>query len=205
MISERLMEIAFFIADYNYIVAFLAGVGGLPSRALAIISGATSSNLFVDFVLIGGIASIIGALPSYLLGSHFRNRDLLKFLKGKGKFLHVSEESYNKANRYLSQRGLLFIFVSRFIPTVKLVVPLLAGYLKYDFKYMIIIVFLATVLELAVFMFIGSRIGLNWDAIKSVIDASNNLILLLLGVGILIFIFVKRKKIFKKLSKKDRL
>jgi membrane protein DedA with SNARE-associated domain len=70
---------------------------------------------------------------------------------------------------------------------------------------MIIIVFLATVLELAVFMFIGSRIGLNWDAIKSVIDASNNLILLLLGVGILIFIFVKRKKIFKKLSKKDRL
>jgi hypothetical protein len=54
-------------------------------------------------------------------------------------------------------------------------------------------------------MFIGSRIGLNWDAIKSVIDASNNLILLLLGVGILIFIFVKRKKIFKKLSKKDRL
>lgn len=201
MISERLIEIASFVADYNYIVAFIAGVGGFPSRPIAIILGATSRDLVVDFILIGGIASIIGALPLYLLGSHFRNRDLLKFLKGKGKFLHISEESYINANRYFSEKGLLFIFVGRFLPTVKLLIPLLVGYLKYSFKNMIIIVFLATVLELGVFMFIGSRIGLNWDAIKRVIDLSNNLILSLLGIGILIFLFVKRKEIFKKFSK----
>jgi membrane protein DedA with SNARE-associated domain len=115
--------------------------------------------------------------------------------------LHISEESYINANRYFSEKGLLFIFVGRFLPTVKLLIPLLVGYLKYSFKNMIIIVFLATVLELGVFMFIGSRIGLNWDAIKRVIDLSNNLILSLLGIGILIFLFVKRKEIFKKFSK----
>ncbi|KUK77572.1 MAG: Alkaline phosphatase [candidate division WS6 bacterium 34_10] len=201
MISERLIEIASFVSYYNYIVAFIAGVGGFPSRPIAIILGATSSDLFVDFILIGGIASIIGTLPLYLLGSHFRNRDLLKFLKGKGKFLHISEESYNNASKYLSEKGLLFIFVGRFLPTVKLLIPLLVGYLKYSFKNMIIIVFLATVLELGIFMFIGSRIGLNWDAIKRVIDLSNNFILSLLGIGILIFLFVKRKEIFKKFSK----
>lgn len=159
--------------------------------------GATANGNLLGLILVGGIGGVIGATLLYLLGYHFRNKDLLKFLNGKGKFLHVSEHSYNDANKYLEKRGFLFIFLSRFIPAVKIITPILAGYLRYDFKHIPVSVFCGTVLQLFFFMFIGSRLGLSWDEIRRGMDILNNVIFVLLGTGVLVYVYVNRRKILK--------
>jgi len=198
MISEYISMVALLVAEYGYIAAFLAGFGFFPTTTLALILGATSNGNIILLVLIGGFGSIVGFSLLYLLGYYLRNKDLLQFLKGKGKILRVSEEAYNDANRYLEKRGMLFIFLSRFIPAVKIVTPILAGYLGYSFKYIPITVFLITILQLSIFMFLGLRIGLSWYAIKRIIDISNNIIFTIIGVGVLIYLYLNRKKFFKK-------
>jgi membrane protein DedA with SNARE-associated domain len=198
MISEWIKEVAFLIAEYNFLAAFLAGFGFFPTMTLSLALGATSNDNTLQLIIVGATGGVVGSILLYLLGSRFREKDLLKFLNGKGKFLHISEEAYNDANKYLEKRGVLFIFLSRFIPAVKIVTPILAGYLKYNFEYIPIAVFLGTALQLYFFMYLGSRLGLSWDEIRNVMDILNNVIFFLLGIGTLVYVYINRRKIFKK-------
>lgn len=196
MLSTWINEITLWIESLGYGGIFLAGFGFFPSNALSMTLGAVKSDSLIKLTLVGGIGGIVGSGLSYLLGYHFRDKDLLKFLNGKGKFLNISEESYNSSLKYLKRWGFVFIFFSRFIGGVRSVTPIVAGYLKYPFKVVAIAVFLGNLIHIYILVYIGSRVGVNWKDIKEVLDIFNSIIFVIVGLAILGYVWFRREKFF---------
>jgi len=196
MLSTWINEITLWIESLGYGGIFLAGFGFFPANTLAVTLGAVKRDSLLQLALVGGIGGVFGSGLSYLLGYHFRNKDILKFLNGKGKFLNISEDSYNNALEYLEKWGFVFIFFSRFIGGVRSATPIVAGYLKYSFKVVGIAVFLGNVIHLYILVYIGSRVGLNWKDIKEVLDIFNSVIFVIVGLAILGYVWFRRERFF---------
>jgi membrane protein DedA with SNARE-associated domain len=198
MITYWIKEIAHFLGDLGYWGVFISSLGLFPKELVVAVVGAINPNSLLKISIIGGLGSSIGSALTYYIGYYFRNRDILKFLNQKGKFLHISEEKYSKGERFLKKGGAPFIFFSRFLPWVRVVTVLASGYLKYNFFVVIATVFTGACAYVYVFAYIGSQVGFNWEEIKKIIDIFNNSILALTVFGILLVVYLNRKKIFRK-------
>jgi membrane protein DedA with SNARE-associated domain len=198
MISYWIKEIAHLLGDLGYWGVFISSLGLFPKEIVMAVVGAINPDSLLKIAFVGGLGASIGTVLTYHVGYYFRNKDILKFLNGKGKFLHISEEKYNKGEKFLKKGGAPFIFFSRFLPWVRVVTVLASGYLKYNFFTVLIAVFLGTSTYAYIFAYIGSKVGFNWDEIKKIIDVFNNSILGLTVIGILLVVYFNRKRIFGK-------
>ena len=198
MISYWLREIAELLGELGYWGVFISSLGLFPKEIVMSVVGAINPDSILKIAIIGGLGSAIGALPTYYIGYYFRNKDILKFLNGKGKFLHISEDKYNKGEKFVKRGGIIFVYFSRFLPWVRVVTVIASGYLKYSIFSVLIAVFLGTATYAYIFGYIGSQVGFNWDEIKRIIDIFNNSILVLTGLGIIAIVYFNRKRIFGK-------
>lgn len=196
MISELLREIAHWFQALGYWGVFISGLGIFPIEITLAMMGASNPNSLIMISLVASFAEAIGVLPTYYVGYYFRNKDLLKFLNGKGKFLHISEKSYNTGYKNFKKSGSVFIFISRFVPWIRAATSLIAGYVKFSPILLSLIVFPATFIYSYIFAYVGAEIGDNWDEIKRIIDTFNNATLALIVIGTIIYLYVNRKKIF---------
>ena len=198
MISYWIKEIAYLLGNLGYWGVFMSSFGLFPKEIVITVVGAVNPDSLFKIAIIGGLGSVVGVIPVYYIGYYFRNKDILKFLNGKGKFLHISEDKYNKGENFLKKGGIPFIYFSRFIPWIRVVVVLASGYLKYNFFSVLIAIFLGTSTYAYIFAYIGSKVGFNWEEIKKIIDIFNNSILVLTILGILLVVYLNRKRIFGK-------
>lgn len=196
VISDFLREIAQWFQTLGYWGVFLSGFGVFPIEITLAMMGANNPNSLIRISLVASLAEAIGVLPTYYVGYYFRNKDLLKFLNGKGKFLHISEKSYNTGYKNFKKTGSIYIFLSRFVPWIRAAAALIAGYVKFSPILLSLIVFPATFIYSYIFAYVGAEIGDNWDEIKRVIDTFNNATLALIIIGIGVYLYINRKKIF---------
>lgn len=196
VISDFLREIAQWFQTLGYWGVFISGLGVFPIEITLAMMGANNPNSLIRISLVASIAEAVGVLPTYYVGYYFRNKDLLKFLNGKGKFLHISEKSYNTGYKNFKKTGSIYIFLSRFVPWIRAAAALIAGYVKFSPILLSLIVFPATFIYSYAFAYVGAEIGDNWDQIKRVIDTFNNATLALIIIGGIVYLYVNRKKIF---------
>jgi membrane protein DedA with SNARE-associated domain len=200
VISELLKNIAHWFGTLGYWGVFISGFGVFPIELTIAMMGANNPNSLLKISLVAALGEAIGVLPTYFLGYYFRNKDLLRFLNGRGKFLHISEKSYNTGFNNFQKRGSIFIFISRFVPWIRVATALIAGYVKFNVFLFSLIVFPATFIYAYVFAYIGAELGDNWDQIKKIIDTFNNATLGLIIIGIIVYLYVNREKFFKRRS-----
>ena len=203
VISELLRNIAHWFGTLGYWGIFISGFGVFPIEITTSMMGANNPNSLLKISLVAAVAEAIGFLPTYLLGYYLRNKDILKFLNKNGKFLHISEKSYNTGLDTFKKKGSIYIFFSRFVPWLRTLTSLIAGYAKYNVLILsLVIIFPATFIYTYIFAYIGAELGDNWDEIKKITDTFNNATLALIIIGIIIYLYVNREKIFNGRFKK---
>lgn len=203
MISNLLREIAHWFGSLGYWGVFISGFGVFPIELTTAMMGANNPNSLIKISLVAAIAEAIGFLPTYFLGYYLRNKDILKFLNRRGRFLHISEQSYNSGFKTFKKRGSIYIFFSRFVPWLRVLTSLIAGYVKYNLLILsLMIIFPATFIYTYIFAYIGAEIGDNWGEIKKIIDTFNNVTLALIIIGLVIYLYINRERIFNGRFKK---
>jgi len=130
VVSELLREIALWFGSLGYWGVFLACLGIFPAEIVIAIVGTLKPNNLLAISAVAALGETVGAMLTYLVGFHFRNKDLFKFLNGRGKFLQVSEESYKKGQKSVIAGGSIYLFISRFVPWLRVVTVIAAGYIK---------------------------------------------------------------------------
>jgi membrane protein DedA with SNARE-associated domain len=196
VISELLKEITLWFGSLGYWGVFLACLGIFPAEIVIAMLAALKPNNLLMISAVAALGETVGAILTYVVGFHFRNRNLLGFLNGKGKFLQISEESYQKGHKSVRTGGSIYLFISRFVPWLRVVTVIVAGYLKFNILIVSVMAFVGTYIYAYVFAYIGAEIGFNWDRIKGIIDTFNNASLALIIIGIGIYVYINRKKIF---------
>ena len=202
MISDILVKLTFWMGRLGYPGVFISTVGVLPAEVVITMVAATKTDQIFQIAAVASLGEVVGALWTYAIGYYFKDKDVLGFLNGKGKWMNISEETFNKSNKYVKKHGFLYIILTRFTPGLRVAVLLVAGYLKYNVFAASVAVFIGTFIYAFGFAYLGSKIGFNWDQIKRVMDMINGG-LTILTLSVIGFLIYKNKERLLQLFRKE--
>lgn len=202
MISDILVKLTFWMGRLGYPGVFISTVGVLPAEVVITMVAATKTDQIFQIAAVASLGEVVGALWTYAIGYYFKDKDVLGFLNGKGRWMNISEKTFNKSNKYVKKRGFLYIILTRFTPGLRVAVLLVAGYLKYNVFAASVAVFIGTFIYAFGFAYLGSKIGFNWDQIKRVMDMINGG-LTILTLSVIGFLIYKNKERLLQLFRKE--
>lgn len=166
----------------------------LPGDSLLFASGAlwaaTGNNVFL-LLLLCIVAAVVGDNCNYFIGRNFS--DYLKSKKWFNKF--VSEKNIQDAENFVEKHGGKSIFLARFFPIIRTVVPFIVGAGKMNYKKFRIIDFFGGLTWCSLFIVAGYLFG----NIQQVKDNFSLVVFGIIGVSLLpLFIGVIKAKFSKK-------
>jgi membrane protein DedA with SNARE-associated domain len=202
VISDILIKLTFWMGRLGYLGVFISAVGVLPAELVITMVAATRPDQIIQIAIVASLGEVVGALWTYAIGYYFKDKDVLGFLNGKGKWMNISEDAFNKSNRYIKKHGFLYIVLTRFTPGLRVAVLLVAGYLKYNIPAACVAVFVGTFIYALGFAYLGAEIGFNWEQIKRIMDMINGG-LTILTLSIIGYLVYKNKEKLLQLFRKE--
>ncbi|HXN75505.1 MAG TPA: DedA family protein [Gemmatimonadaceae bacterium] len=135
--------------------------------------------------ILGWFGNVAGAGITYTLGRRFGSKAFLRRIEK-----YAGPDSEARIKRLHKKYGFMGLFVSRFLPGVRAIVPPLAGAMRLPaFKVMLSIAS-ASAVWFGLITFLAFRAGDNWDVVEHYLVRSGKvagliaIAIVLLGVGI---------------------
>ncbi len=166
----------------------------LPGDSLIFAAGTFAGigqlNIFILLLLII-IAAIIGDTVNYEIGKHLGR----KIVNNK-KFTLVKQENLEKADALIAKYGSLAVFIARFMPIIRTIVPFVVGMGKLNYKKFITFNALGAITWVSLFLCLGFFFG----NIPFVANHFSLIIIAIVLISILpiIYAFIKNKLNTKK-------
>ena len=130
----------------------------LPSEVIMGIAGYLvykgEMNLFVAG-LIGALGNATGSTLMYVIGSKGGRPVINKY----GKYLHITEEKFNKVENWFKKFGEKMIFLFQLLPIVRTFISLPLGILKVDFVKFRIYTFVGSFIWCTLLAYVSSLFG----------------------------------------------
>ena len=148
---------------------------------------------FYGVVVAGIIGGTIAQVFLYWIGL-FGGRP---FLEKYGKFLLLNSHHLDLSERWFTKYGSSVIFFARFIPVVRHAISIPAGIAKMSLARFTFFTVLAIIPWSVLFIFVGEKLGQNWNQIKAVAAPYVDTASIVIVVGlilILVWKYVRRLK-----------
>jgi membrane protein DedA with SNARE-associated domain len=163
-----------------------------PSESIMLFSGflvGRGALSYVGVVLASTIGTLAGALLVYWLGTRL-NDTLMRELFGRyGRFLLLSVRDYDRARQVFNRYGVWIILISRALPVVRAFIALLAGMDRMPLRTFLPVMTLGALGYNALYIYLGMRLGENWQAVLRLLDLYGDITWILLGGGLLVFVY----------------
>lgn len=163
----------------------------IPSEAVLLFGGfmTTYSELnLVLMVFFATLGSLAGAIVLYYIGKILNKRRLKKLVSGRvGKVLRLKESDVDKADYWFDTRGNKTVFFCRFIPVVRSLISIPAGMSEMVMSKFLLYTISGSFIWNTVLLFIGSKVGENWQKIEILMSKYSHIILILLIVAFILF------------------
>ena len=178
------------INQYGYLaIALLIALENIfppiPSEVILTFAGflTLNSELHILGVIVAStIGAVLGALILYLAGYLLSAERLEKILSGKvGQLLHFNDKDIAKSISFFKKHGSKAIFFP-------------AGMTHFDCKKFIVLSFLGTAIWNTILICSGHYLGASWEKILTVFDSFTTIIVILLGLTIISYYFIKLRK-----------
>ena len=161
----------------------------LPSEAILpfagyLVSVGEISNIHIASVF-GAIGCLIGSIPSYYLG-YFGGRE---FIEKYGKYFLISRKDLETADKWVEKYGDWAFFLCRMLPVVRTFISLPAGILKAKKRTFFTLTFLGSLIWSYVLVFVGIKMGENFETLKSVWHKFDAIILSIITVLGIIYVY----------------
>lgn len=117
---------------------------------------------FTGAVIAGTIGGIFAQLFLYWAGRYGGRPFLLKY----GKYVFIHEKHITMAENWFEKYGIGVVFFARFIPVVRHAISIPAGLTKMNAWVFTLYTGLAAIPWSVFFIYLGTRLGSNWDGIK---------------------------------------
>lgn len=180
----------FSIYSVFFIIAYLENIiPPIPGDLLVVFGGYLAAERIVGFanlLLLTSVASVIGFMSMYGIGSYWGYR-----IDKEGKrfwLMRIIDIKYfDKGKRWMHQWGQWAIVANRFLAGTRSVIALTAGIYRTKINYTILSCFTSSMLWNSVLLGIGWLVHENWQIIGDYLKIYGWVIL----VGILAFVIVR--------------
>lgn len=140
----------------------------LPSEIIMPFSGFLVSTGKFDFFLVGisgAVGNVIGSLAAYYLGFWGHERVVRKFIRAYGKWILLTEEELDQAEKLLHKYKDWVVLGSRVLPGIRTVISLPCGIARLPILRFIILTFFGSLVWSVSLAWIGFVLGQNWRVI----------------------------------------
>lgn len=149
------------------------------------LAGQGTVNPWAAFLVVW-LANVGGALLVYWLGRHYGTA----FFQGRLGRMLLQPHQMEQLGRFYSRHGTKVIFVSRFLPAFRAVVPIFAGTSGLGFVRTAVPIACASALWYGIIVYLGATAGRNWALVRQKIEASSQwlgmaAVVLMIGVGVI--------------------
>jgi membrane protein DedA with SNARE-associated domain len=201
-ITEFLAQyITQFMASTGYITVFIAMtmesmVLPVPSEAVMPFAGflvAEGKFTLLLVILISTLGSIVGSLISYAIGYYGEKAIIQKY----GHILLLDQDELEATEKFFNKYGEAAIFICRFIPVVRHLISIPAGFARMNIYRFCIFTVLGAGMWNAFLAYTGFYLKSNWEAVmkfSKFVDIAVILILILLLSYYIYRHISKRKK-----------
>jgi membrane protein DedA with SNARE-associated domain len=169
----------------------------IPSELIMPLAGFTVAQnkmSFVPAVLAGVIGTILGAFPWYYAGK-LVGEERLKGLADKyGKWITVSSQDIDKAQRWFARYGNKAVFFGRLVPGVRTLISLPAGMSNMPLAPFVLYSTLGTTLWVMILTFLGYVLGDNYTLVDEYLAPVSKIVLVALIVAFIVWVVRKRQK-----------
>ncbi len=167
----------------------------LPSEIILPMAGwMVSRNVFTLWgaTLAGTLGCVIGSTVAYWVGV-FGGRPLLERY---GRYVLISVQDLDAADRWFAKRGEAAIFLSRLLPVVRTFISLPAGIAEMNFGRFVLFTALGSLPWSFALVYAGKALGDNWDQVRNVLSKFDYLVVavLVLAIGWYIYHHVSRAR-----------
>lgn len=156
----------------------------LPGEAAMLLGGVLAYQGRVSLGLMifaGCVGSIVGDSIGYEIGRHLGPRLKSGWL-GRG----IGEERWERAARYLRERGGRAVFLGRFVGVLRALVPAVAGSAGMPYRAFLPANVAGGILWASAFILLGYVFGGSWKAVEHWAGRASLVLLLLVGLGVAI-------------------
>ena len=154
------------LMEYGYLgIAVGLMIEVIPSELVLAYGGymVSQGNIhFIGAVIAGTIGGTIAQIFIYLIGAYGGRPFLEKF----GKYLFIHKKHIDLAEAWFNHYGPSVIFTARFIPVVRHAISIPAGITKMSFTKFVNYTVLAVLPWSVLFVFLGMKLGNNWQEIN---------------------------------------
>ncbi len=157
--------------------------GWMVSRQVFTLWGAT---------LAGTLGCVIGSIVAYWVGV-VGGRPLLERY---GRYVLISVQDLDAADRWFAKRGEAAIFLSRMLPVVRTFISLPAGIAEMNFGRFVLYTALGSLPWSFALVYAGKSLGDNWDQVRTVLSKFDYLVAaaLVLAIGWYVYHHVSRAR-----------
>lgn len=201
MLHTLLQPLILLITDFisafgNLAVMFLMALESanipIPSEVILTYAGFLASKGQLNWhlaALAGALGCVLGGSVSYYIGLKLGRPFLIKH----GKWFLLSPHDIELAEKFLNKYGEATYFLSRLLPVVRTFIAFAVGISKGNFWRFNLYSFLGSWIWSYVLVYLGVKLGNNWETIKPYADRFSALVVL----GILIGIVWHVRRVFK--------
>ncbi|MDL5057048.1 DedA family protein [Geitlerinema calcuttense] len=168
----------------------------IPSELIMPLAGFTVAQGQMNFtlaVLAGLAGTLLGALPWYYVGYAFGEERIKQFVDRYGRWLTLSSQDIEKANRWFDRNGKKAVLTGRLVPGVRTLISLPAGLNRMPFIPFLFYTSLGSVVWIGLLTFAGYALGNNYALVERYIGPLSKIILLALVIFV-VFWIVKRQR-----------
>jgi membrane protein DedA with SNARE-associated domain len=162
----------------------------IPSELIMPLAGFTVAQgkmAFVPALAAGVIGTMLGALPWYYLGCYLGEDRLKNWLNRYGRWLGISGEEIEKAQRWFYRHGNKAVFFGRFVPGIRTLISLPAGFSEMRFSQFLIYSTLGTLGWTFLLTYAGYLLGNNYQLVEKYVGPISKVALGLVFVGFVVW------------------
>ncbi len=201
MIDLLITKVFEILVRYGNWGVFISAIGIFPTEIVMAILAASKEYSLWSIAFASAAGEFVGAFPTYLVGKIFSGKNINKWLNGRGKFLGINDDSFAKSTKQIVKHGHVYIFLSRFVPYLRVVSGVASGFLEINAFFFSASVFLGSYVYSLLIAYMGLSVGGDLESIKKYVHLFNKWILVAIILYFVIKISIKyRKKIFKYLK-----
>lgn len=166
----------------------------LPSEIIMPFSGylvSTGQFSLIWVAVAGAIGNVIGSLVAYGLGYWGHERVVRRFIRKYGKWILLTEEELDKAEKLLHKYKDLVVVGSRVLPGIRTVISLPCGIAKLPLTRFIVLTFVGSFIWSYFLAWVGLKMGENWDTLGPIFHKAD-IFIILAFVGVVGFYIYKK-------------
>lgn len=166
----------------------------LPSEIIMPFSGFLASTGRFDLnlvALMGAVGNVLGSLVAYGIGYWGHERLVRRFVRRWGKWILLTEEELEKAEKLLHRYKDWVVLGSRVLPGIRTVISLPCGIAKLPLLRFIVLTFFGSLIWSYFLAWIGFVLGQNWRILGPYFHKADAVIGILIAGAIAWYIYIK--------------